>query len=117
MFIVWWQMGLSRHVLDITGTLTLLLVGVVLLTFGDVMLVTRAAMDDSMLEDYVMVARAKGLPEKEVRDRHAARTALLPVLSRFAVSVPYFLTGLIILEESWTDGSGSGWGSSPSSAT
>ena len=96
---VWWQMGLNRHVLDIAGTLTLLLVGVVLLTFGDVMLVTRAAMEDSMLEDYVMVARAKGLPEKEVRDRHAARTALLPVLSRFAVSVPYFLTGLIILEE------------------
>lgn len=97
--LVWWQMGLSRHVLDITGTLALLLTGVVLLTFGDVMLVTRAAMDDSMLEDYVMVARAKGLPEREVRDRHAARTALLPVLSRFAVSVPYFLTGLIILEE------------------
>jgi peptide/nickel transport system permease protein len=33
-----------------------------------------------------------------VRDRHAGRTALLPVLSRFTVAIPYFLTGLVILE-------------------
>jgi peptide/nickel transport system permease protein len=55
-------------------------------------------MDDVMMEDYVMVARAKGLPERQVRDRHAARAALLPVLSRFTVAIPYFLTGLVILE-------------------
>jgi peptide/nickel transport system permease protein len=55
-------------------------------------------MDDVMLEDYVMVARAKGLSERQVRDRHAARAALLPVLSRFTVAIPYFLTGLVILE-------------------
>lgn len=96
--IAWRQMGLTDFAFDIVATLSLLLAGVVILTFGDVLLVTRAAMDDVMLEDYVMVARAKGLPEKEVRDRHAARTALLPVLSRFTVSIPYFLTGLVILE-------------------
>jgi peptide/nickel transport system permease protein len=97
-YLVWRQMGLDQHVLDLAGTMLLLLIGVLLLTFGDVLLVTRAAMDDVMLEDYVMVARAKGLPERRVRDRYAARPALLPVLSRFTVSIPYFLTGLVILE-------------------
>lgn len=96
--VVWYQMGITGFVFDVATSLALLLVGVVILTFGDVMLVTRAAMDDVMLEDYVQVARAKGMPEKQVRDKHAARTALLPVLSRFTVSIPYFLTGLVILE-------------------
>lgn len=96
--LVWRWMGLTERVFDLAATMTLLLAGVVLLTFGDVLLVTRAAMDDVLLEDYVMVARAKGMPERQVRDRHAARAALLPVLSRFTVSIPYFMTGLVILE-------------------
>jgi len=94
----WWQMGLADHVIDLAGSLSLLIVAVVILTFGEVLLVTKAAMDDVMMEDYIMVARAKGLSERQVRDRHAGRTALLPVLSRFTVAIPYFLTGLVILE-------------------
>jgi len=110
--LIWRWMGLSDYVFDLTATMSLLLVGVVLLTFGDVLLVTRAAMDDALLEDYVMVARAKGMPERQVRDRHAARTALLPVMSRFTVSIPYFLTGLVILEAVFGGvGAGSGFGS------
>jgi len=96
--LVWWQMGLADHAIDLAGSLSLLIVAVVLLTFGEVLLVTKAAMDDVMMEDYIMVARAKGLSERQVRDRHAGRTALLPVLSRFTVAIPYFLTGLVILE-------------------
>lgn len=96
--LVWSRMGLADHVFDIVTASALLILGILVLTFGDVLLITRAAMDDVMLEDYVMVARAKGLPERAVRDRHAARVARLPLLSRFTVSVPYFLTGLVILE-------------------
>lgn len=108
--LVWRWMGLGDHIFDLAATMSLLLAGVVLLTFGDVLLVTRAAMDDVLLEDYIMVARAKGLPEHQVRDRHAARTARLPVLSRFTVSIPYFLTGLVILEAVFGGvGAGSGF--------
>lgn len=96
--LAWASLGLAPYALDVLAASSLLMIGVLILTFGDVLLITRAAMDDVMLEDYVMVARAKGLPERRVRDRHAARVALLPVLSRFTVSVPYFLTGLVILE-------------------
>ncbi len=96
--LIWSWLGIADRVIDLAGAMSLLIVAVVILTFGEIQLVTRAAMDDVMMEDYVMVARAKGLPESQVRDRHAARTALLPVLSRFAVAIPYFLTGLVILE-------------------
>lgn len=105
--LAWNRMGLSGRAFDITLGLSALIVGVVILTFGEVILVTRAAMEDSLHEDYVMVARAKGLPDRRVRDHHAARTALLPVLSRFVVSVPYFFTGLVILESVFA-GTGSG---------
>jgi peptide/nickel transport system permease protein len=44
------------------------------------------------------------MPERQVRDHHAARTALLPVLSRFTVAIPYFLTGLVILEVAFGGG-------------
>lgn len=109
-YLAWRSMGLDEHVLDLAGTMLLLVAGVLLLTFGDVLLVTRAAMDDVMLEDYIMVARAKGLPEREVRNVHAARPAMLPVLSRFTVSIPYFLTGLVILEAVFAGvGAGSGF--------
>jgi peptide/nickel transport system permease protein len=70
-----------------------------LLFFGEVVILTQAAMAAAQREDYVLTARAKGLPDHEVRDRHAARPALLPVLSRFVVSLPYFLTGMVITEQ------------------
>ncbi|HEX6287123.1 MAG TPA: ABC transporter permease subunit, partial [Acidimicrobiia bacterium] len=102
--LIWSQMGITGQVLDVVSAMSLLIVAVVILTFGEVLLVTKASMDDVMMEDYVMVARAKGLPERQVRDHHAARTALLPVLSRFTVAIPYFLTGLVILEVAFGGG-------------
>ncbi len=96
--LLWSFMGVDGAVLNQAAGLGLLIIGVVILTYGEVVVVTKAAMDDSVHEDYVHVARAKGLTEKRVRDHHAARAALLPILSRFTVSIPYFLTGLAILE-------------------
>ena len=50
-------------------------------------------------EDYVVAAWAKGLPEGIVRDRHAAHSALLIALSRLVISLPYMLSGLVIIED------------------
>ena len=94
-----WQLaGLSSQAFDIASTMSLLIGGLVLLTYGEILLVTEAAMFDTRDEDFILTARAKGLSERAIRDRHSARAALLPVLSRLVVSVPYFLTGLVILE-------------------
>jgi peptide/nickel transport system permease protein len=71
---------------------------IVLIAFGEIMLVMRAGVSAEMTEDYVFTARAKGLPERLVRDRHVAPNAVLPAMSRFITSVPYLITGLIIIE-------------------
>ncbi len=70
----------------------------VLIAFGEIMLVMRAGVTAEMSEDYVFTARAKGLREREIRDRHVAPNAVLPAMSRFMTSVPYLLAGLIIIE-------------------
>lgn len=94
----WRVSGFSGQAFDIASTMVILIGGLVLLTYGEILLVAEAAMFDTRTEDFVLTARAKGLPERTVRDRHSARAALLPVLSRLTVSLPYFLTGLVILE-------------------
>jgi peptide/nickel transport system permease protein len=73
-------------------------IALLLIAFGETMLVARAGVAAEMTEDYVLVAHAKGLPDRVVRDRHVGRNAVLPSLSRFLTGVPYLLTGLIILE-------------------
>jgi peptide/nickel transport system permease protein len=98
-WLVWTLLGWRSGAMDLLGALLLLIVGVVLLFYGEIQLVTEAAMEDAVDADFVTTARAKGLPEHDIRDRHAARAAILPVLSRLVVSIPYFLSGLAILEQ------------------
>jgi len=94
----WGLTDFSAQAFDVASTLLLLIAGLVALTYGEVLLVTDAAMLDTRGEDFILTARAKGLTEREVRDRHSARVALLPVLTRLVVGIPYFFTGLVILE-------------------
>ncbi len=62
------------------------------------MLLTRTTMLETMKEDYILTARAKGLSEKTVRDGHAARTALLPVVTSLVLAVATVIDGGIITE-------------------
>jgi peptide/nickel transport system permease protein len=71
-----------------------------LLSFGETMLIMQSSMTDVLKEQYIETARAKGLPASAVREQHAARNALLPVLSRFVISLPYLLTAVVIIESS-----------------
>jgi peptide/nickel transport system permease protein len=73
-------------------------VAIFLIAFGESMLMMRAGVAAETVEDYVFTARAKGLPGRLVRDRHVAPNAVLPVISRMITSVPYLITGLIIIE-------------------
>ena len=95
---VWSAFGWRLLLIDQLGRVALITMALAILTFGEIVLITRATMDDAVSEDFVTVARAKGLPDRLVRDHHAARSALLPTLSRLVVAVPYLLTGLVILE-------------------
>jgi peptide/nickel transport system permease protein len=62
------------------------------------MLMMRNSMLETLREDYVMAARAKGLSEVEVRDKHAARNAFLPVFTDLTITIPFMLSGGIITE-------------------
>jgi peptide/nickel transport system permease protein len=74
------------------------MLALILIAFGESMLVMRAGVSAEMAEDYVLTARAKALPERLIRDRHVAPNAVLPTLSRLFTSVPYLISGLVIIE-------------------
>jgi peptide/nickel transport system permease protein len=58
----------------------------------------RAAMLEQLAQDYVRTARAKGLPERVVVLRHALRNAVLPLVTLFGLSLPFLLTGAVLIE-------------------
>lgn len=58
----------------------------------------RASMLEVLRQDYIMTARAKGLPERIVVFRHALRNALLPVITILGLSVPGLIGGSVIIE-------------------
>ncbi len=69
-----------------------------LVSFAGTMLMMRNTMLETLREDYVMACRAKGLSEADVRDKHAARNAFLPVFTNLIISIPFVLSGGIITE-------------------
>jgi len=58
----------------------------------------RSSMLEVIRQDYVTVARAKGLREKEVIYKHAFRNALLPIITILGLSVPGLIGGSVIFE-------------------
>ena len=60
--------------------------------------VTRSSMLESLRQDYVMTARAKGLPEKTVISRHVRPNALIPVTTVSAGVLAGLLNGVVITE-------------------
>ncbi|UCF60874.1 MAG: ABC transporter permease [Anaerolineaceae bacterium] len=96
---IWWsRSGLSYLAIDILAHLTLPLATVVLLSFGETMMIMRTAMLETKHDDYVLTARAKGLPDAVIRDRHVARNAILPVITRLALNLPFILVGSLVIE-------------------
>lgn len=83
---------------DILRHLVLPVLTLTLVNFSGTMLLTRTTMLETLREDYIMAARAKGLPERMVRDKHAARNAMLPVFSNFIIGLPFIVAGGIITE-------------------
>jgi peptide/nickel transport system permease protein len=65
---------------------------------GEYALVTRSSLLEVMGEDYLTVARAKGLRDKIVRRRHAVPNALLPVVTLAAINFGFVLSGAIAVE-------------------
>ena len=58
----------------------------------------RASTLETLNQDYIRTARAKGLPERAVLSRHALRNALLPAIGATGVNLGYLLSGAVIIE-------------------
>ena len=94
----WYSSGVARYALDILQHLVLPIVTLATVNFAGTMLLTRNSMLETMREDYIMAARAKGLSAKDIRDKHAARNAMLPVVTAFVLAVAFILDGGVITE-------------------
>lgn len=60
---------------------------------------TRSAMLDVLKEDYVRTARAKGLIEKVIINRHALKNAMLPVVTVIGIEFAFLMGGLVVTEQ------------------
>lgn len=99
-FIVFWliRSEMRPYAMDIAHHSILPVVTLALIAFAGVMLLTRSSMLETLREDYILTARAKGVPEKDIRDHHAARNALLPVVTSFVLGLAFIIGGGVVTE-------------------
>ena len=84
--------NVAEHAILPAFTLLITTIGVWVLTMRNTMITTLA-------EDYVRMARAKGLPAYRIMFDYAARNAILPNLTGFAMSLGFVVGGAILIEE------------------
>ncbi|MGC9384419.1 MAG: ABC transporter permease, partial [Kosmotogaceae bacterium] len=60
--------------------------------------ITRSSMLEVLRKDYIRTARAKGVPEKTVINKHARRNALIPVVTVAGMTIIGLLAGTVIVE-------------------
>jgi peptide/nickel transport system permease protein len=63
------------------------------------MRMTRSAMLEVLREDYIRTARAKGLVERLIVNRHALKNALLPVVTLIGIEFAFLIGGLVVTEQ------------------
>jgi peptide/nickel transport system permease protein len=84
--------------LDFLAHLFLPALTLALYLLGLPLLLMRSTMLEVLDEDFVTMARMKGFPESTVVLRHAARNALLPVATAFALGIGYSIGGNVVIE-------------------
>ena len=96
------EAGLWAKSLDVLYHMVLPLTTLFLIHFGSYLLIMRTSMLDTLKEDYILTARAKGLPEKVIRNHHAAPNAALPVVTSVALSLAFSINGGALTETVFT---------------
>lgn len=84
--------------LDVAWHLTLPVITLTLAYLADYSLIMRSSLLDELGEDYLTTARAKGLRDVDVRNRHAVRNALLPTTTIVALNIGFVVSGAITIE-------------------
>jgi peptide/nickel transport system permease protein len=91
----------STNILYVMGDWNAMTLPIVTLTAVSVAAYSRymrSSAMDTLAQDYIKAARAKGLPERLVLWRHLVRNACLPMVTLIGLSIPFLLTGNLIVE-------------------
>jgi peptide/nickel transport system permease protein len=94
--------GFLRKALDVFHHMALPLGTLFLIHFGAYLLIMRSSMLETLKEDYILTARAKGLEESVIRDQHAAPNAALPVVTSVGLSLAFSINGGALTETVFT---------------
>jgi peptide/nickel transport system permease protein len=91
--------SLTGHfIVDVLSHAVLPALSLLITTIGTWILTMRNTMISTLAEDYVRMARAKGLPGYRIMLDYAARNAILPNLTGFAMSLGFVVSGAILIE-------------------
>ncbi len=88
-----------EKLLDMAWHCVIPITTVVILSIGARMRMTRTNMLEVMNSDYIRTARAKGLKESVVINKHAFRNTLIPLVTSMAGLIPMLFSGAIITEQ------------------
>ena len=91
--------GTLTKLTDIAHHLVLPIFVSVILSIGGLMRYTRTNTLEVLNADYIRTARAKGLPEKKVINKHAFRNTMIPLVTLFAGILPSLFGGMMITEQ------------------
>jgi peptide/nickel transport system permease protein len=86
------------YIINVLEHATLPAVTLLITTIGTWILTMRNTMITTLAEDYVRMARAKGLPGRRIMFSYAARNAILPNVTGFAMSLGFVVGGAILIE-------------------
>jgi ABC-type dipeptide/oligopeptide/nickel transport system permease component len=87
-----------QHLGDVAQHMILPALTLLLTAYGSYTLVVRTSVLETLGEDYVLTARAKGLPPRRIVWRHAVRNALLPMVTLIALDFGYIVGGALLIE-------------------
>ncbi len=87
---------------DVLMHLRVLLLVYVLSSIGSWMLQMKSSTISTLGEDYVTVARARGLSDGRILTAYVGRNATLPLFTRLAISVGFIVGGSVLLEQLFT---------------
>ena len=84
--------------LDVAKHFVLPAITITIISIGGLMRYTRTNMLEVLNADYIRTARAKGVPEKVVINKHAFRNTLIPLITTLGGSLPSLFSGALITE-------------------
>jgi len=87
-----------EYFFDVIYHLTLPAITLAVFNIAFITKITRGAVFETMTQDYILTARAKGMPESRVIFRHALRNALIPVVTYLGFNTGVLLIGAILTE-------------------